>query len=136
MAIDAMKDTRRKGTSKRLESISAMVKEAGDPMTLSIGRQTILVNRVVSNATGLNTDKSKDTFWSECELVLDSNVAPYFEDVLQLSEKMWNERKIEIHSKYHLVMKICMMMKGRKLYPPMSFSYIEQYYAKYEALAW
>jgi hypothetical protein len=45
MAIESMKETRRQGESKRLDTLRALVREAGDPMALTVGRWAELVDQ-------------------------------------------------------------------------------------------
>ena len=134
MSIQSMKETRRKGESKRLDTIMALVVEAGDGDRLTIGRHTQLVDKAVNSATGLSKKSSRATFRSECELILDYNVLTNFSSVLRLSERMWNERKTDDHSRYHIVMKICKKLKGSRSAPSLSFASIEDHYNTYGTL--
>ena len=132
MSIQSMKETRRKGDSKRLDTIMALVVEAGDRLTL--GRYEELINNVIRNATGLNKETSRATFRSECELVLHPDVRPYFSSILQLSQKVWDDRKTNDHSKYHIVMKICKQLKGGRYSVARSLDFIEKHYAAHGTL--
>jgi hypothetical protein len=134
MTVGAMSDTRRRGDSKRLDSLYSLVKEAADPGTLSICKKAEMIGRAVSNATGLNTDQSIRNFRCECELVLHSSVAPYFHLIWELSERIWKEKKVVIHSKYHIVIKISMLVRGKRYTPGISLSAIERYYSTYGTL--
>jgi len=132
MAIDAMQQTRRAGESKRLEAIVELVKEAKIPTKrLTIGRKSELIEEAVANATGLKAASSKKTFRSECDLVLDSDVLANFDRILILAEKVWNDRKERAHSKYHIVMKICTMIAGRRSHSyRQNFESVERHYTE------
>ncbi len=133
MSIEAMKETRRKGDNKRLEALHTLVKLARPVKNLSIGHKDTLIENAVANATGLSVN-SKKGFRSECRLVLDGKVEPFFEDVLKLSERIWNENKVEEHCFLHVVLKICTLLKGKRNYEHWDVSSIEKYYTETASL--
>lgn len=111
MAIESMKETRRQGESKRLDTLRALVREAGDPMALTVGRWAELVDRAVANATGLKRESSRKTFRSVCDMAI--MCAEDFDDIMILADEVWNSPN-PFHSKYHIVMKICGLIRGTR----------------------
>ena len=134
MAISSMKETRRKDDSKRLETISALVKEAGDPRSLSIGMEQQLIDAAVANATGLNAESSRKTFRAECITALNYDVIQHFADILALSERMWRDGKITGHSRYHILMDICRRVAGGRGRYKQSFDEIAKWYDEHGSL--
>jgi hypothetical protein len=133
MSIDAMKETRRKGDSKRLDTLKALTEEARKaPLTL--GRESELVKNAIKNATGLNKESSRNAFRHECGIVLDPDVYRAFPFILGLAEKIWEEGKLSVHSKYHLVIEICKRIRGNRNHRPISFAEVETYYARHGKL--
>ena len=136
MSLDSMRETRRRGESKRLELVSALVKEARDAPSLTIRLQTQLLEEALTNATGLTRDSSKATFLSECKLVLEEDVLTSYDSILKLSDKIWTERQTASHSKYHIVMKICKLVAGRRRLASLKYKMneIEEYYDAHGSL--
>jgi hypothetical protein len=133
MSIQSMRETRRKGQSKRLETILALVEEA-KKKPITSDRLRLLVDNAVQNATGLNAESSRNTFRRECEIVTDPRVIRAFHSVLKLGEDIWQSRNLRFHSQYHVVMAICEKIRGTRRSLPMEFSKIEKYYADYGTL--
>jgi hypothetical protein len=126
MTLDSMKDTRRRGEIKRLDTFRALVAASLAPNS----SETLLIDAAVNNATGLNGANSRKTFRYECELVVHPKVAPHFDRIVSLADKIWDDRKVKIHSRHQLVMKLCNTISGGRRHSyAFSLPFLEQYYA-------
>lgn len=113
MALESMAETRKRGDSKRLGALRSLAEEAAtfNPMTDQM--RDYLINKAVAAASGLVKENSRNTFRLECKRVFDLRPGE-FETILALAERMWNERQIKEHSKYHIVTKINARVSGGK----------------------
>ena len=124
MAVDAMRETRRRGDSKRLETILGLV----DAVRKSPARRQKLIETAVASASGLNAENSRKTFRSECNTAVHPDVVANFDAILALADRIWTERKLEVHSKYHLVLRLCKLVSGGRRSDAYSFPFIEKCY--------